>query len=514
MTKKFQIFIISTFIFLNLFYVSHGLEEYFNQGFDYSGFCSSIPKNFTIDKSLEEIVVKLHSPDGSSIYIYNQPLKDISTTEYISYSNENIYKGKGHFKFIEKDLITYNNSAQAHRITYSRPILSPIENDKNYYYEIHEYFPQKNRVLTFWLKTDYSHLKKYKNILNHIAESTWLYEKKKKDIYSHPWETPVKDTSLYLKGSDFDISIPHNKMAWGIFHSVHPLDPTYLDRIKEFEKKVDKKFEFLMTYAVFDEPMPINSTQDSYNDNRFVMLTSQPWVYYDLKNVITLDILKGKYDNYLRDWAKKLKSIKNPILYRFSNEMNGDWCTWNGWYLGKDPDLYIESWKYVYNIFKEENVDNVYFVWNPHDRSFPDFTWNNPHMYYPGHEYVDFIGLTGYNNGTSHKADKWREFKDIYFPLYAEYMYYYGNKPFLITEFSCNEIGGNKGQWMREGFKFFRDMPNIKMAVWFNQVDKKWAYNIDSTPKSLEAFKEILKYDYFTDSIIVPKKNHMENIDK
>ena len=44
---------------------------------------------------------------------------------------------------------------------------------------------------------------------------------------------------------------------------------------------------------------------------------------------------------------------------------------------------------------------NVLWVWNPNEKSFPNFTWNAMELYYPGNEYVDIIGLTGYNTGVT-----------------------------------------------------------------------------------------------------------------
>jgi beta-mannanase len=164
------------------------------------------------------------------------------------------------------------------------------------------------------------------------------------------------------------------------------------------------------------------------------------------------------------------------------------------------------AWKHVYRLFQAEGANNVLFVFNPHDRSFPNFKWNNYLLYYPGDQTVDWIGLTGYNNGTSHAADTWRGFNEIYAPLYREYMYYFGKKPFMITEFSSNEVGGDKAAWIRECFRSLAlYYPNIKIAVWFNQVDGKWLYNLDSSPGSKAAFKEGLQDPHYRFQAVIPR---------
>ncbi len=110
-------------------------------------------------------------------------------------------------------------------------------------------------------------------------------------------------------------------------------------------------------------------------------------------------------------------------------------------------------------------------------------------MYYPGDDYVDWVGLTGYNNGTSHPGDVWREFDSIYAPVYNDYLRRYSSKPFIITEFSTNEVGGDKSKWIEKGFKLLAEKyHNIKIAVWFDGQDGFWQYQTDSSEKGFSSF--------------------------
>ena len=94
--------------------------------------------------------------------------------------------------------------------------------------------------------------------------------------------------------------------------------------------------------------------------------------------------------------------------------MNGDWTEWCSWFYSLDPDLYIMAWSRIYTLFKKVGANNVYFVWNPHDRTYPDYNWNKEHLYYPGDSKVDWIGLTAYNNGVTRPNETWREFEECY----------------------------------------------------------------------------------------------------
>ena len=453
----------------------------------------TVPDILSNEESNADEALRFSGPDGSSIYIYSQDTSETSAGAYINYSNKQINNSRGGFRPLYEKNMRLSNGVRAVEFMYERDKIESIKDDKNVYFEINAIYPQDSRVLTFWLKSDSDNIEYYKALLKDMASSAWVFEKAKSD-----YEVPYVDKEIDIKGESIRLKIGRQRMLWGIMHP-HNLDgQNYISNIKPFEDEIERKFEFLMTYSDFANNVNTEELEDVYEDGRVMMLTWQPWTYIDktqndnLENesdVLIPEIIKGSYDEYIRKWARDIKSIGNPVFVRFANEMNGDWDSWCAWYFGKDTELYNEAWKHLWEIFQEEGADNALFVWNPHDRSYPDFVWNNSHMYYPGDEYVDWVGLTGYNNGTSFSGDSWREFGDIYYPLYNEYMRYYSEKPFMITEFSCNEDGGDKAKWINDGFNEFANMPNIKIAVWFNQVDTKWQYNIDSSKRSYKAFK-------------------------
>jgi beta-mannanase len=53
---------------------------------------------------------------------------------------------------------------------------------------------------------------------------------------------------------------------------------------------------------------------------------------------------------------------------------------------------YIEAWQHIWTIFRQVGASNVAFVWCPSIVS-PDFAV----PYYPGDQYVDWIGVDGYD---------------------------------------------------------------------------------------------------------------------
>jgi len=453
-----------------------------------------VPEGWEVDNSREFAGTFFNKPGAGKVSIYKQPLDGISPNTYIWYSNKKLFEGTGGLQLIYRRDVEEKGKRLVEYM-WRMPDLDNIGNDYNYYWEINIITEQEEYVYTYIIKANKKNMnqtfKDYQIILNNFNSIDYgiiMPQGKKGLLYD--------DYEINIKGNKTELFIPEDKTLTGIF-TQHTFG-NYLPSLKKVEKSLGHKFEFVMTYYSFDEKLRKDEMRQIYDDGRIMMLTMHPWNNGSLLDFVIPQIIEGEYDGYIREWADSIRELGEPVFVRFANEMNGDWDPWCAWFSGKDHDLYIEAWKRVYSIFKEAGADNAYFVWNPHDRSYPDFKWNNAHLYYPGDQYVDWIGLTGYNNGTSHKGDEWREFDDIYGGIYKEYRKLYPNKPIMITEFACNEKGGNKAKWISDAFKYLNDKySGIKIVVWFNQVDGKWNYPITSSPEAKKAFIEGIKADRY-----------------
>ncbi len=335
-----------------------------------------------------------------------------------------------------------------------------------------------------------------------------------------PMGTPVYDTdfapdlsqvvwseeteALYQKLNDF--SAP---MDWGIF-----LQDFYVSgftgELTAMEEKLDYTFPVILYYRHFPtHEFPTDVMQENYEAGRLVELTLQ---LTDNNNMDMfaksplLEIYRGNMDDQLRAWARAAADFGHPFLFRLNNEMNSDWTSYGGVVNLADPNIFTAVWQRIYRIFQEEDVDNCIWIFNPHDRQAPPSDWNNSLAYYPGNEYVQMIGVTGYNNGTYYTqwAEEWREFEDIYDQIWEEYQPHFASFPWIITEFASSGIGGDKVEWIEEMFEHIDDYPNIRIAVWFSFADFDDAnggtpartYWLDETPQTLEAFRQGLRKQF------------------
>jgi len=295
------------------------------------------------------------------------------------------------------------------------------------------------------------------------------------------------------------VQLPPSGLVWGMFDGNAPYD---LGPLQDLEAYLKWHFDFVMTYRDFSAPFPLEALRAAALENRLCMITWQPHFIADPDGPPLIPaILAGDYDAYIRGWAEAVREFGQPVLLRFANEMNGDWDPWCAFFYGLDHDLFIRAWRRVHDIFTAAGAENALWVWNPHDRSYPGFAWNDPHLYYPGGRYVDWVGLTGYNTGPR-AGDPWRSFDEIYRPVYDRYRALYPQKPLLITEFACDSVGGDKAAWIRDAFQALKGYPAIKLAVWFNVPWWQWEYELGKPPAALDAFGGGLLDPYFSTSAV------------
>jgi hypothetical protein len=195
------------------------------------------------------------------------------------------------------------------------------------------------------------------------------------------------------------------------------------------------------------------------------------------------DITSGASDALIARAARQLKRQDRPVLLRWGWEMNGDWYAWSAAGNNNDNDAYVAAWKRLHRIFAEQKATNVSWVWSPNWNSRPVEAWNTFAALYPGDEYVDWVGVSGYNLH--------RETPDTLFaPIYRAYA---ATKPLLITEVGAVDRGGRtKADWITLFARWVEAHPGVGGVAWFDTdthpgSDEKW--RIDTDAESLAAYR-------------------------
>lgn len=177
------------------------------------------------------------------------------------------------------------------------------------------------------------------------------------------------------------------------------------------------------------------------------------------------DIAKGLYDFYIISWAKEAKKINSSMMIRPGHEMNDPYRYPWGPHNNKSKD-FIEAWKHIHDVFKQNGVENVLWVWSPH----PAYGYFKE--YYPGDLYVDFVGSGALNYGNVATWSKWWSFKEIFGNYYQQLSAF--KKPIMISEFGSLAVGGDRSQWYSNALdSLILKYPAVKAVVFFHYSDDR-----------------------------------------
>jgi mannan endo-1,4-beta-mannosidase len=218
-------------------------------------------------------------------------------------------------------------------------------------------------------------------------------------------------------------------------------------------------------------------------------------------------IARGGFDSYVRSWAEGIKSLGYPVAIRFAHEMNGDWYPWSESVNGNRAGDYVEAWRHVHDLFRAAGATNVTWVWSPNvqwDDAAPELE-----TLYPGDDYVDWLGLSGYY-GTGYFSD-YRSFDDI-FDATIEEVRTFSKRPLVITETGAADDSGRKVEWIKETFRLLPRHKDIIGLIWF-EVDKELDWRIASSRAAAAAFAQGVaspRYDLRWSPTMVPR-NELED---
>lgn len=294
---------------------------------------------------------------------------------------------------------------------------------------------------------------------------------------------------LWVEGTIEDSSkyVP----SYGCYHGAFPTDPGghgYLD-ILNFETLAQKSIIMVLWYSEWTTAFQdsIGYVIDTRLNGRYLEVGFLPY------NTTSEQIAAGDYDTFLKNWFTDLKNKDYPVWVRPMNEMNGSWTfhTSSGYLkYGGDPQTYRWAWRRMYNIAEQVGAtgEKQIFVWAPNAKSYPNVSWNNMTNYYPGHQYVDWVGLSVYSDAGAPAT------------LISEaYNNYSANKPMMLAEGGALESSGNKPRWINEWFSSLKNTyPRMKACVWFNRDNGGiYNYRIDTSSQSLTAYRASAADAYF-----------------
>ncbi|RUM42804.1 MAG: hypothetical protein DSY80_06635 [Desulfocapsa sp.] len=317
-----------------------------------------------------------------------------------------------------------------------------------------------------------------------------------------------------------------NKIYFGAFPDFGgPEDIVSQQRIKDFEVLAGKNIAWAyfsnnwfkgLTYpqshiqAIRDSDavpfvrlMPRSDTEQGLAENHF-----------SLQNIID-----GVFDAELKIWAQAAIADAKPLLVDFAVEPNGDWFGWSGIFNGGSttdaygdptypdgPERYRDAYRHVIDLFREEGAKHITWFFHFNYASFPDVAWNKPHYYYPGDNYIDWIGTSLY--GSQMISEEWDglAFSEQLAAYVEDAQAVSMTKPMALLEFGVTDYhpDGSKALWLNDAFTTILDNAYIKFDAispwhenWENEDSTLTTIRLDSSVEALSVFKENIAANRF-----------------
>lgn len=307
------------------------------------------------------------------------------------------------------------------------------------------------------------------------------------DFTSAPDSFPSGETDIPLppEGYLYHAAFPGGITDWGEEDDMTP------DDLHSYEQLAGKSIAWLyFSHNWFnDREFPFEMASWIRDDGSipFIRLMLRSDAEQDHSEpVYTLDnILNGDFDDDLHAWAIAARDFGSPLLVEFGTEVNGEWFSWNGIWNGAGetddygdpnipdgPEKFQNTYRHIIQITRDEGVENITWVFHIDADDVPNDDWNRFENYYPGNEWIDWLGISIY--GTSDPMDddctSFRESMDDAIPRLEALS---PDKPIVVLEFAAaaNNPYCDQVDWTREALTDLISLrwPRVIGFAWWNE---------------------------------------------
>ena len=103
-------------------------------------------------------------------------------------------------------------------------------------------------------------------------------------------------------------------------------------------------------------------------------------------------VAAGDYDHNIDELVAFVAEFRNvPFLIRIGYEFDGEWNSY-------EPEAFKAAWRRIVDALRAEGLDNFATVLATYRLDIPDSAWEE---YWPGDDYVDWLGYSYWGGGTS-----------------------------------------------------------------------------------------------------------------
>jgi hypothetical protein len=262
--------------------------------------------------------------------------------------------------------------------------------------------------------------------------------------------------------------VPSSGIQWGAYVGESVSDLAY------FEGKIGKPVNIQAVFVGWGQygVFPSQYKATVGDKGKILLVFWEP-------SVDCSSIVSGAYDSYMAKFASDASSYSGKVILAPLHEMNGDWSIWDGQH--NTAVQVVNAWKYMRRFFTS---DNVKFGWDVNNVSVPNVASNQIGNYYPGGDYVDYVGVDGFNFGYP-----WQTWDQVFPSALMSQLRSYGKPVYIFSTASMQ--GTQKAQWIYDlgaGAQKY----GLSGWVWFN-INKERNWLVWSDSNSLAAFRSIVE---------------------
>ena len=160
-------------------------------------------------------------------------------------------------------------------------------------------------------------------------------------------------------------------------------------------------------------------------------------------------LIAGHLDTRLRAWMHAARDFGTPLIVEFGTECNGEWFPWNGLYHGAGkldgfgdptkpdgPERFVAAYRRIIGTSRSERARNITWVFHFNATDWPENAWNRFENYYPGDDFIHWIGVSAYGPQSPTDTD-YESFRAQMDPCYARLVAMAPTKPIFIAEFGA-----------------------------------------------------------------------------
>lgn len=223
-------------------------------------------------------------------------------------------------------------------------------------------------------------------------------------------------------------------------------------------------------------------------------------------------IIGGDFDPDLAAWAASAMQFGTPLIVEYGTEVNGDWFPWSGaWNGGGEtagygdsdaadgPERYRDAYRHIVKVMRGQGATNITWVFHANGDDWPERPWNRMEEYYPGDEWVDWIGVSAY--GPQQPLDDYDgSFRNILDDAYPRLASLGENKPLFVLEFGVTS--GNplmdQADWAQAALEdlLAGRWPRVAGFSWWNETwvnDDDPAHDTDMRVQDNATLAEVFK---------------------